>query len=713
MKQKLLVFMLMLFLVSCTPEADLTTPSTVVVPTAISEASPTSEMIETIVPTTTPEDVEIFTTPTEVVAEETIIIGGAQEFPFQTTYAIGLGDLDGDGDLDAVFANMKFNDSGVWLNDGAGNFEQTDQELTQQGHGVGLADLDGDGDLDAVITCAGYNGQSKPTKIYFNDGRGNFTDSTQDLGDLVLSGNEVNLLDVENDGDMDIHVYYYPGSNKIYLNDGHGGFSEGVDLMLGDVEWGDMNADGFVDVFVKDYENEKFYRAFLNDGSGSFVESWQMQDANITYGEMLLGDYDSDGDLDAFITNGDRSVQHPSFILLNQGDGTFEDNGQRLEITTLSHLVQGDLTGDGYLDIFVSNGWATDRILVNDGRGFFIDSGLVLDENKHSTIPSLGDLDGDGDLDIMVGSYESQLDYWFNETGANSTASSHQYLGQTPPGDEPEIFAPGIVSQVDHFEHSSIYFTPDLNEAFWISDYQSNPENRELLFVSYENGEWISPEAATFREHYAAASVSFSPDGNRLYFSSVGPLTEEERKDDLDYWMLDSDIWYVDKINNHWSEPVHIDSGINSENEEQLGVVLENGTIYFHDYYNIFRSEMKDGEYLPPEKLGDPINTRHMDLEPYVPDDESYILFSSTRPGGYGGADIYISFKGDDGNWTELINLGRTINSFGNDRMPIVSPDGKYLFFFSVRGESSDIYWISASFIDALSNHPETISPSP
>ncbi|MCP4360302.1 MAG: VCBS repeat-containing protein [Chloroflexi bacterium] len=407
-------------------------------PTKFSTQIPEPTTASTQIPEPSPTS-----TPTLEVKEEGIILQKAQEFHALATYNIGLGDLDGDGDLDAVFANMRFNKSRVWLNDGLGNFEQTPQELTTQGHGVGLDDLDGDGDLDAVIVCATFNGNPKPTKIYFNDGSGNFTDSMQDLGDQELSGNEVNLIDIENDGDVDIHVYYYPGKNMIYLNDGKGNFVDRTELMRGTIGWGDLNTDGSIDIFLKDHENQKIYQTFLNDGTGEFTELWQMQDANIAERKVLLGDFDEDGDLDAFTTNGERDQQHPPIVLFNNGDGTFEDSGQSLELTHMAHPIQGDLNGDGYLDIFIANGWMYDQILINDGHGFFTDSGLVLDENLHSTIPSLGDLDMDGDLDIMVGSYESRPDYWFNETNASPAVP---YVGQTPPRNVPEIFAPGFLA---------------------------------------------------------------------------------------------------------------------------------------------------------------------------------------------------------------------------------------------------------------------------
>jgi hypothetical protein len=75
------------------------------------------------------------------------------------------------------------------------------------------------------------------------------------------------------------------------------------------------------------------------------------------------------------------------------------------------------------------------------------------------------------------------------------------------------------------------------------------------------------------------------------------------------------------------------------------------------------------------------------------------MLFESNRSGGYGGADIYISYKNDDGTWALPINLGNRINTGAHERSPYISPDNKYLFFWRVTS-SSDIYWVDAKIIE-------------
>jgi putative intracellular protease/amidase len=350
-------------------------------------------------------------------APESLLEESPQEFDSRGTFQAGLGDLDGDGDLDAVFANPQGHNSEVWLNDGIGTLVDSGQQLTQYGHGVGLADFDGDGDLDAFIACHQF---VTPSKVYLNDGTGLFQDTGQDLGDRSISAAEVNLLDLNGDGHTDVHVlYYHPNGlpDRVYLNDGNATFTDsGLALDEETIAWGDLDADGDVDYFGKRWEHG--YVVQLNDGSGRFTEAWQMEDSRSTVGGVALADLDGDGDLDAVVTNGFRDTgSFPSILLWNDGSGQFSNSGQRLNKTLAAELAVGDLDGDGDLDLFVSNMDLPNEVWLND-RGQIIDSGLRLgDSPDMSAKPSLGDLDGDGDLDLFVGSLAGRPEIWFNTTG--------------------------------------------------------------------------------------------------------------------------------------------------------------------------------------------------------------------------------------------------------------------------------------------------------
>ncbi|UCD16240.1 MAG: VCBS repeat-containing protein [Candidatus Zixiibacteriota bacterium] len=341
-----------------------------------------------------------------------------QYFEPARTSNIKLGDLDGDGDPDAVFSNMAFNHSRVLLNDGKGHFTFTRQSLTQQGHGVDLGDLDGDGDLDIFLTCAGYGENNiwyhRPSKIYLNDGKAGFHDSGQDLGDSLLSGNAATLHDLDGDGDLDALVYYYPDSNLIYLNDGNGNFTASNIAFSGGCSWIDLDSDGDIDYLVREIGTG--FRTMLNDGKMNFTEHWHLADSTTIRGRIGFGDLDGDGDPDAIVTSGGNLDSRHSVVWFNDGTGRFEDGGMRLPVTRWSRLDTGDINNDGYLDVFVSNHGLPNYVWLNDGAGGLYDSGLRLGGPALNASCSLADLDGDGDLDVFVAAFaEGSNEIWFNE----------------------------------------------------------------------------------------------------------------------------------------------------------------------------------------------------------------------------------------------------------------------------------------------------------
>lgn len=337
---------------------------------------------------------------------------GSQVFEYQNTNQIGLGDLDGDGDLDAVFSNYHF-PSRVWLNDGAGHLTPTDQVLSR-GHGVGVADLDGDGDLD-VFMVRSTEDQSNPTGgwVYFNEGRGRFTDSGQYLGDSASSGNGVRLFDADGDGDLDALVVYFQQPDRLYLNDGRGRFTDSGREIPEGAYPGDLDGDGDVDLFVR--EEGRGYRVLLNNARGTFQEHWALADTSLRYGFVALGDVDGDGDVDAVVTNGDMQVQHPTRILLNDGAGRFTDSGQELPALKVGRVVLGDLDGDGAPDLVLTSRGEPFRVWVNDGSGGFSESGFVATGNVSPFGPALADLDRDGDLDLIIAGFaEGPVEIWWN-----------------------------------------------------------------------------------------------------------------------------------------------------------------------------------------------------------------------------------------------------------------------------------------------------------
>ena len=270
---------------------------------------------------------------------------------------VALGDLDSDGDLDAFVANAYSTISlvnKVWLNDGNGIFSDSGQSL---GGGrsvdVALGDLDGDGDLDALVGNGGIN------FAWLNDGGGTFSAHCQWIGG-GLSSYGVALVDLNGAGGLDIFMANAStGANQVWFRTGVSG-DPGVDAdcvgmfidsdqRLGGsdsraVVLGDMDLDAFI---ANDTNQPN--KVWLNDGIGMFSDSGQTL-GNLTTKDIALGDVDGDGDLDAFAANTAYNE-----VWLNDGAGNFADSGQTLGNAGSHGVALGDLDGDGDIDAFVAN----------------------------------------------------------------------------------------------------------------------------------------------------------------------------------------------------------------------------------------------------------------------------------------------------------------------------------------------------------------------
>lgn len=259
------------------------------------------------------------------------------------------------------------------------------------------------------------------------------------------------------------------------------------------------------------------------------------------------------------------------------------------------------------------------------------------------------------------------------------------YLGQKPPGMTPELYMPGVISNCDL--HSGVYFSPDGNEVFYSISKESQ---HNIMFMKEENGRWTRPKSLC-----TGLAPFLSPDGKTLLFTTQ-----------------DYEIWKMERSANNWSDPISLGPTINCSRSQYSSCVTDDGTLYYKNAKGIVRSALIEGCYTEPEPLGSEINSNNYEGPAYVAPDESYMIFSSHRPGGYGSSDLYISFRREDGTWTEPKNMGPKINSDGRDRFPYISSDGKYFFFNSSRisvlntklvpGGPGNIYWVDAKIIEDL-----------
>lgn len=271
------------------------------------------------------------------------------------------------------------------------------------------------------------------------------------------------------------------------------------------------------------------------------------------------------------------------------------------------------------------------------------------------------------------------------------------YLGQKPPGLKSELFAPNIIST--NKNELNCVFSPDANEVYftvWKDGVNT------IMTMKQKDGKWSERMIASFSGNYSDVDPFITADGKKLYFSSMRPI---EKSGDS----KDSDIWYVEKsTTDDWSQPVCLTTPNSIGKDEYYTSISNNGTLYFSIFEShgspgdIYRSLFSNGQYSKPEKMNYGISTEYNEHDPFISLDESYIIFSSNRPGGYGRNDLYISFRMKDGTFTPPQNMGDRVNSAGYDCCPMLSHDGKYLFFTKNVNGNGDIYWVSAKIIEEL-----------
>jgi hypothetical protein len=264
------------------------------------------------------------------------------------------------------------------------------------------ADLDGDGDLDVILgqtRWEGEDGSFAGISLWFNQGGGQFAPGNQELP----GGFSAAAADVDGDGDADLLIL--------------DGYEMALSLNQGGAQGGKVGV-------------------FQTNNSIRPSNEWQgHMDMG---GSVILGDLNNDGAVDGFAVGCcygrtgeeplDQGGHTPSFpwVWINEWDPRGWLVGHTLRLKEIDGLPMraaalGDLDGDGYLDVFTAIGVPTlgrssslaDLVLLNDGLGNFTDSGQRLGETDSYSV-ALGDLDGDGDLDALVGTRNGAV-VWINQ----------------------------------------------------------------------------------------------------------------------------------------------------------------------------------------------------------------------------------------------------------------------------------------------------------
>jgi hypothetical protein len=369
-----------------------------------------------------------------------------------------------------------------------GTFEDVTaaSRITHQGFGVGACagDFDNDGWTDLYLTREG------PNALYRNGERGTFTDVTQAAGVASTQmSTSCAFADVDKDGDLDLFVAHYVdvskgesycGDNRVraycrpdvyrgqpntfYRNNGDGTFTDatrtaGLHTTAGKglgVVFGDYDDDGWPDLFVaNDLVPNLLYH---NEGRGTFKEVGLLAGVAVASDGKAragmgtdFGDYDGDGRLDLVVTNFELETHN---VFRNLGDGLFADATATtgMNVATLAYLGFGavflDYDNDGDLDLAIANGHVLDNaehfranstyaqrnLLLRNDAGRFRDVGRTSGRGfalvKVGRALAAGDIDNDGDLDLLVTNNGQTADLLRNDGGSAGAALMVKLIGK-------------------------------------------------------------------------------------------------------------------------------------------------------------------------------------------------------------------------------------------------------------------------------------------
>ncbi|WP_158642502.1 TolB family protein [Chitinophaga japonensis] len=279
---------------------------------------------------------------------------------------------------------------------------------------------------------------------------------------------------------------------------------------------------------------------------------------------------------------------------------------------------------------------------------------------------------------------------WFTAARCQTAADAQIPYPAPLPDSVALRFLPGIVSG-DSLDFNAA-FSPD-GRSFYFC--RSSGGRWQMLCSRYDGEQWTAPVAAPFNEAaYSQADPFFGPDG-ALYYISNRPRHASDTIPDYDIWRIRP------QANGAWSAPENL-AAVNSDSTEYYVSLSQNGNIYFassrtggYGSFDIYVSRLENGRYTTPENLGPAVNSPAMEHDPCISPDEQLLLFTAVdRADGHGSADIYYTRR-TAGKWSAARNAGPRINTDTYEYCGYLTPDGQYFFFSS----NLDVRWISTRYL--------------
>jgi ankyrin repeat protein len=348
-------------------------------------------------------------------------------------------------------------------------------------------------------------------------------------------------------------------------------------------------------------------------------------------------------------------------------------------------------------------GWTPLHVAANSGNKsiveLFIQKGL--DKNART-------IDGKTPYNFAVENKMTDVVNYLDSIGADKSPQKfpilrNRYFGQKKPGLIAEPFALPMLANRYDYSVRSITFTPDGKEAYWPIIDRKNGYTRWIVGSRIENEVWTIPQIAPFSKKGFEDDVPcITPNGEHLLFISSRPIERDDKT-------FKENIWIMNRVGDHWSDPVPLPETINSLTNihQQLSVDIY-GNLYFscdspggQGSLDIYISKYINGEFKQPVNLGQVINGYEGEFAPFISPDASYLIFTRMIKDGW---TLYISFRKQDDGWTTPIDIRGNLKGLNkiNFGESYVTRDSKYLIFYGNNGEIGIPYWISTKIVEEL-----------
>ncbi|QTY28006.1 FG-GAP-like repeat-containing protein [Flavobacterium sp. CS20] len=377
-------------------------------------------------------------------------------------------DIDGDGDMDVLSANITDEKLAWYANDGTGNFGAQQPIASNIGTGriILVADIDNDGDIDVI------SGGDFPNEIswFENDGAGNFI-SQQIISSALNLPEDIRTADVDGDGDLDVLVAFFDDDTVAwYENDGAGNFgsqqiiSSNADGAMS-LAVGDIDTDGDLDVVSISSEDDKI-AWYANDGTGNFGAEQFITVSQSTDEEVYIADINGNSLMDIVATGANQITW-----LENDGNGNFNPEVVISNaVSSAQSIFPADYDNDGDIDILSSSGTFTAQSKIswfeNDGNGNFGAGQFITESINNPQSVFLADFDGDGDLDVLSFSTSEDKIIWYENLVVTKLPAQTCFTQQLvydisdmPPGDYD--YSVGITAIADDGIAPFVVITPN------------------------------------------------------------------------------------------------------------------------------------------------------------------------------------------------------------------------------------------------------------